>query len=107
MQVVHNSYSPKETIELVSRAGVYKANMRIDKIFFSAFMAGALLAFAAAVSLIVATAPWYQDNAPGLIKMISALVFPLGLVMIVLTGADLVTGTFMVSLLSNDNSNHR
>lgn len=92
-----NSYTPKETIELVSRAGVSKANMRIDKIFFSAFMAGALLSFAAGVSLITNTSPWYQDNAPGLIKTIAALVFPLGLVAIVLTGADLVTGTFMVS----------
>ncbi|GAB7343063.1 hypothetical protein MBLNU457_1149t1 [Dothideomycetes sp. NU457] len=95
-----NSYSPKETIELVSRAGVYKANMRIDKIFFSAFMAGALLAFAAAVSLITNTAPWYQENAPGLIKTVAAMVFPLGLVMIVLTGADLVTGTFMYTTVS-------
>jgi len=100
MGVLQNSYSPKETIELVSRAGVYKANMRIDKIFFSSFMAGALLAFAAAVSLITNSAPWYQENAPGLIKMISAMVFPIGLVMIILTGADLVTGTFMVSFVS-------
>lgn len=41
--------------------------------------------------------PQYQENAPGLIRMISALVFPLSLVMIVLTGTDLCTGSFMVS----------
>ena len=96
-RVVHNAYSPKETIELVSRAGVQKAKMRVDKIFFSSFLAGALLSFAAAVCLVTNTAPWYQENAPGLIRMIGAIIFPIGLVMIVLTGADLVTGSFMVS----------
>lgn len=93
-----NSYTPQEAIELVSRAGVKKANMRLDKIFLSAVSAGCLLSFAAASSLSANTAPWYQENAPGLIRMIGALVFPYGLVLIVLTGADLCTGTFMVSL---------
>ena len=93
---MHNSYSPTETVELVSRAGVAKAKMRVDKIFFSSFMGGALLAFAAAVCLITNTSPWFQTNAPGLIKMLGAMIFPIGLVMVVLTGADLVTGSFMV-----------
>lgn len=39
--------------------------------------------------------PWYSENAPGLLRMIGAIIFPLGLVMIVLTGADLFTGTNM------------
>lgn len=37
-----------------------------------------------------------QESAPGYIRMISALAFPLSLVMIVLTGTDLCTGSFMV-----------
>jgi formate/nitrite transporter FocA (FNT family) len=91
------AYSPAETIEIISRAGVKKGNMRPDKVFLSAVSAGCLLSFAAASSLSTNTAPWYQDNAPGLIRTIGALVFPYGLVLIVLTGADLCTGTFMVS----------
>lgn len=94
--VIHNAYSPKETVELCSRAGKMKANMRIDKMFFSAFMAGCILAFACAVALVVNSSPWYQENAPGLIRMIAAIVFPFGLVAIVTTGADLCTGSFMV-----------
>jgi formate/nitrite transporter FocA (FNT family) len=78
-----NSYTPAEAIELVGRAGVKKGNMRPDKIFLSAVSAGCLLSFAAASCLVVNTAPWYQDNAPGLIKTAGALVFPYGLVMIV------------------------
>jgi formate/nitrite transporter FocA (FNT family) len=97
MHVIHNCYSPKETVELCSRAGVMKANMRVDRIFMSAFMAGCLLSFACAAVLITNAAPWYQENAPGLIRMIGALIFPFGLVSIVVTGGDLCTGSFMVS----------
>lgn len=98
IQVVHNAYTPKEAIEISSRAGAYKANMRIDKIIMSSFMAGALLSFAGACYVTINTSPWYQENAPGVIKMYGALVFPFGLVVIVMTGADLATGSFMVGL---------
>lgn len=74
--------TPAETIELVSRSGVAKGNMRPDKIFLSAVSAGCLLGFACAVNVICSTAPWYQDNAPGLIRIISALLFPFGFVAI-------------------------
>ena len=97
-QVVHNAYSPKETTELCSRAGVMKANMRIDKIFTSSVLAGMLLSFACAALISTSSSPWYQENAPGLIRMIGAIIFPFGLVSIVLTGADLCTGSFMVSV---------
>ncbi|RMY66046.1 hypothetical protein D0863_08708 [Hortaea werneckii] len=100
MHVVNNCYSAKETVELCSRAGVMKANMRLDKIFMSAVMAGCLLSFACAAVLITETAPWYQENAPGLIRMIGALIFPFGLVSIVVTGADLCTGSFLYATLA-------
>lgn len=60
------AHTPAETIELVSRAGVAKGNMRPDKTFLSAVSAGCLLSFACAVALGCNTAPWYQENAPGL-----------------------------------------
>nr|XP_023907896.1 uncharacterized protein LOC112019610 [Quercus suber] len=98
--VVVNRYSPKETVELCSRAGVAKANMRVDKIFMSSFMAGCFLAFACAALLSTNTAPWFQTNAPGLIRMIGAMIFPFGLVTIVVTGTDLCTGSFMITTIS-------
>ncbi|KAK4973281.1 hypothetical protein LTR66_011202 [Elasticomyces elasticus] len=100
ISVVHNAYTPKEAIEICSRAGAYKAHMRIDKIIVSSFMAGALLSFAGACYVMINTAPWYQENAPGLIRMFGSLVFPFGLVVIVMTGADLATGSFMYTTLS-------
>lgn len=84
-----NAYSPKETTEIVGRMGVLKANMRLDKIFLSAVMAGMLLAFACATLISTNSTTWFQTNAPGLIRTIAALVFPYGLTMIVLTGTDL------------------
>lgn len=48
--------------------------MRIDKMFLSSVMAGMLLSFACAVLLSTNTAPWFQDNAPGLIRTVAALV---------------------------------
>jgi len=78
-----DSYTPAETVELVSRAGAKKAKMSPEKIFISAISGGCLLSFGAAASLIVTTAPWFQENAPGLIRLAGGLVFPVGLVMIV------------------------
>ncbi|KAK3393408.1 Formate/nitrite transporter-domain-containing protein [Podospora didyma] len=94
------SYTPLETIELVSRAGAKKGHTRPDKVFFSAVSGGCLSSFAAGASLIVTTAPWFQENAPGLIRMVGALIFPLGLVMIILTGAELYNGTCMYTTVA-------
>lgn len=58
-------------------------------------MSGPLLGFGCAVMLSTESSPWYQENAPGLIRSIGALLFPIGLVMIVLTGADLFTSNIM------------
>ena len=97
MNVVHNAYSPQEATEQYSGTGTYVAYTRIDKIFFSAFNAGCLLAFVCAACLSTNTSPWYQENAPGLIRMLEAIIFPFGLVSIMLTGADLCTASFVVS----------
>ena len=91
------AYSPAETAELICRAGVKKGRSRPDKVFLSGITGGCILAFGCAVSLTALTAPWYQENAPGLIKIIGAMVFPLGLVTVILTGADLFTSTNLVS----------
>lgn len=62
ISVVHNAYTPKEAVEISSRAGSYKARMRIDKIFMSSFMGGALLSFAGACAVVVQTSDWVRFN---------------------------------------------
>lgn len=96
MKMTFDAFSPQEVIEAISKAGTHKGNMRLDKVLFSSVSAGCLLAFACGTTLSTTTAPWFQDNAPGLIRTIGAMVFPYGLCMILLTSADLCTGSFMV-----------
>jgi formate/nitrite transporter FocA (FNT family) len=96
MSLSLDAYSPGEVVAQIAHVGVLKGNMRLDKVFFSSVSAGCLLAFACGTVLSTNTTPWFQDNAPGLIRTVSALVFPYGLCMIILTGADLCTGSFMV-----------
>ncbi|KAF2145329.1 uncharacterized protein K452DRAFT_264255 [Aplosporella prunicola CBS 121167] len=95
-----NAYTPSQVVEIISRAGVHKGNMHPLKVFVSAVSAGCLLSFAAASCLTANTSPWLQTNAPGPARLLGALVFPYGLVLIVLTGADLCTGTFMYTTVS-------
>ncbi|KAI1812143.1 Formate/nitrite transporter-domain-containing protein [Poronia punctata] len=91
------SYTPQETIELVSRNGVRRGNMRPDKTFLGAVSAGCMLSLAAGGSLLVTALPWYAENAPGICKMLSAIVFPIALVLIVFTGGELFTGSTMIT----------
>lgn len=69
--------------------------MRLDKLFVNSLMTGPLLGFGCAVLVSTNASPWYQENAPGLIRTIGALTFPVGLVMIVLSGSDLFTSNTM------------
>ncbi|KAH6672186.1 Formate/nitrite transporter-domain-containing protein [Halenospora varia] len=69
--------------------------MRIDNHFFNSFMTEPLLGFGCAVLLSTKTSPLYQANAPGLIRTAGTLMFPIGLVMIALTSADLFTSNIM------------
>ncbi|CAG7931396.1 unnamed protein product [Penicillium olsonii] len=90
----------QEVTEILATVGAQKGNMRLDKIFLSAVSAGCLLAFACGTVLSTNATPWFQENAPGLMRTISALVFPYGLCMIILTGADLCTGSFMFTTIA-------
>lgn len=75
-----DAFTPAQTTELVSRIGAKKACMRIDKMFINSFMGGALISFGCALALSTNSSPWFQTNAPGLIRTISAMVFPVGLI---------------------------
>lgn len=90
------SLTPTEVVYAVGEAGAHKGTTRVDKVFFSGVSAGCLLAFACGTVLSTNTAPAWQESAPGLIRTVGAVVFPYGLCMILLTGADLCTGSFMV-----------
>jgi formate/nitrite transporter len=66
------------------------------------FLAGVLLSFGGLFLLTVGggSAPLAQSLGPSIQKMVQAAVFPIGLILIVITGADLFTGNTMVLIVS-------
>lgn len=69
-----------------------KANFRKTKMFALAIAAGAFIAYGAQASLTVSTGiPFW-----GLAKLVGAMIFATGLIMVVLTGAELFTGNVMM-----------
>lgn len=83
---------PLDIVKNMLAAGETKAALSIRDLLIRGFLSGALLGFATSLAL-TATA---QTNTP----LVGALVFPVGFVMIVLLGLELVTGSFAVVSLA-------
>lgn len=81
--------------ELAESVMPAKANFRKSKTFVLAIAAGALIAFGAQVSLTVMTGT--EQISWGLAKLVGAMTFATGLMMVVLTGAELFTGNVMMT----------
>lgn len=81
--------------ELADNVMPMKANFRKSKAFVLAIAAGALIAFGAQVSLTVMTGT--EAVSWGIAKLVGAMTFATGLMMVVLTGAELFTGNVMMT----------
>lgn len=73
-------------------AGETKANLSIKDLLIRGFLSGALLGFATSLAITASM----QTNTP----LVGALVFPVGFVIIVLLGLELVTGSFAVVMVA-------
>ncbi|GAC96647.1 formate/nitrate transporter [Pseudozyma hubeiensis SY62] len=74
--------------------------MDVGKRFVKGILAGFLLSTGGMLVQIMSANPWFATNAPGLLKIMQGAIFPVGLCMIVLLQADLVTGEMAVFLMS-------
>lgn len=83
---------PSDVVKSMLTAGVAKASLSVRDLLIRGFLSGALLGFATSLAL-TATA---QTNTP----LVGALVFPVGFVMVVLLGLELVTGSFATTTLA-------
>jgi formate transporter len=83
---------PIEVVKTMLAAGNAKAGLTVKDLLIRGFLSGALLGFATSLA-ITATV---QTGVP----LVGALVFPVGFVMIVLLGLELVTGSFAVVTLA-------
>ena len=97
-----DTYTVNATVERISSNGVTKAEQRIDHIVIKSFLAGVFLSFGGLFLLTVGggSAPLGQNLGSGIQKMIQAATFPIGLVLITITGADLFTGNTMTLVVS-------
>jgi len=86
-------FSPKEILERVHETARYKEQTTIPNTLVLAFMAGAYIALGGLLSMMVGGGlPGIAASNPGLQKFIFGAVFPLGLILCVIAGADLFTG---------------
>lgn len=83
--------APGETYQALASAGVAKATMPMNKALHSAFMGGWYVAIGGVFALVVAGA---LDLPAPIKKLVIGLIFPIGLVFILQTGASLLTGNF-------------
>eukprot|EP01066_Platyproteum_vivax_P014496 Platyproteum_vivax@DN6489_c0_g1_i2.p1 len=88
---------PPEVFLALTKAGVRKAAMRWDMILIQSIMAGFYVATSGVVSLALAGGlkPEFRADYPAIGKLASAILFPTGLICIMVTGAELFTGNTM------------
>jgi formate transporter len=86
-----DALTPSEMLEKACTIGVVKANSSWKVLLPLAFLAGAYIAFGAIFASVVATGMsgvWPY----GIMKLIQGLVFSMGLVLVIVGGAELFTG---------------
>ncbi|MCM1066662.1 MAG: formate/nitrite transporter family protein [Muribaculaceae bacterium] len=85
---------PSETLQAATEAGVAKTASRpIGRLITGSILAGAYIALGGVLSIIVGFGfPEFSAANPGLQRLLSGLVFPIGLMLVVVLGADLFTG---------------
>lgn len=84
--------TPSEIAESVINSGVKKANLRNTQQITLSILAGVYIAFGAHGANMLS----HSINNPGLAKLLSGLIFPAGLIMVILAGAELFTGNCLM-----------
>lgn len=89
-----NLFTPAETTANYAKAGAAKTRTSAWRLLLLAVLAGFLIAMGGAVTN---TASHSIDNV-GVARLVSGLLFPFGLGMVVLTGAELFTGNTLITI---------
>ena len=87
-----------ETCQLVSDIGVVKAKKTLADLFLLGILAGAYIALAAAGSTMAAFNLLANPETFGLGRCVAGLLFPCGLILVMLAGSELFTGNTMMLL---------
>ena len=89
----HDAYNPAEMAALVEAVGVAKARLPLARMLTLAVLAGAFIGFGGAAYLMVMTG---ADPGFGPARLLGGLVFALGLILVIVGGAELFTGNALI-----------
>lgn len=86
-------YLPAEIVQHLSDLGLKKYKTPLSKLILLGILAGIYISMAGLLSTMAAAGlnGWSEDN-PILPKLVSGITFPIGLMLVVLVGAELFTG---------------
>lgn len=90
--------TPKEIIELNMNGAVGKANLKLSKMIALGIMAGMFIAIGGATS----NTAVHGIADVGLARTLAGVIFPVGLLMIVLVGGELFTGNSLMIMAAMD-----
>ena len=88
--------TPAEIASATVENGIKKTSLPIWKMILLGIMAGAFIAFAAEGSNMAASHLLSQPETFGLGKLVAGVIFPAGLILVVICGAELFTGNSLI-----------
>lgn len=88
-----DAYAPAEMARRVEDVGVVKAQLAADKLLALAVLAGAFIALGAAFSTLAVTG---SSLGYGMTRVVGGVAFALGLILVVVAGAELFTGNNLI-----------
>jgi len=95
-ELQYDAFPPPKMASRMETVGVSKANLKATTMFALAVLAGAFIAAGAIFATTVTTGLAAADVGFGLIKLLGGLVFCLGLIAVVVAGAELFTGNNLI-----------
>lgn len=88
-----NYLAPKELVAKATEGAITRSETSVSKTLVLAFLAGAYIALGGLLAVMIGGGvPGIAAENPGLQKLLMGAVFPLGLMMCAIAGADLFTG---------------
>ena len=96
---IFDAYTPAQIAERIETAGIAKARLGLVAMFTLAVLAGAFIAFGGSLFLVATTDP---QMGYGPTRLLGGLAFSLGLVLVVVGGAELFTGNNLIVMARCD-----
>ncbi len=94
-----DAYKPAQIAELVETAGVAKAHLTVGQTLTLAILAGVFIGFGGAAFTMVMTG---VDPGFGPARFLGGVVFSLGLILVIVGGAELFTGNALMTIAAVD-----